>query len=219
MASSVTGGARIILVDRPGTTQSLVYLAEPAVARDDPRREPLQLASAILGGFWMSRINANLREKRGWSYWVSSEMPARRGPAPIRAGGAITLDKTGPAVVELLDEVRRMTEQEVSGEELRGAKLFLLRRTYGQLEASSDLGLAVADLVTYGRPLDEYATLPARLESITAQDVLDAARRYLHPDTIKLFVVGDRIKVEEQLRQLGLGDVEIRDAYGDVVAK
>ncbi len=221
--SPVTGGApeaaRIVLVDLPGTTQSGVYLAEPTVSRDDPRYDAFTVADVILGGLWMSRINANLREKRGWSYWMSAWVPVGHAPVPLRIGGSVVADKTAPMVPELLAEVRRMTEELASDQEVKGAERYLAAHSRGRFQTISDVGFALDELVTYGRPLDDFATLPARLDAITPQDVLDAARAYLHPNTIKVFVVGDRAKVEGPLRSLAMGEVEVRDAHGDVVKR
>jgi zinc protease len=215
-AATPPTGARVVLVDLPGSTQSLVYVAEPAITRDDPRYDAFQLGSAILGGFWMSRLNTNLRERRGWSYWVYASAPAGRWASPFHAGGSITADETGPAVRELLSEARRMTAGVVTDRELRGARMFVEHRTYGRFETTDGLSFAVADLVTYGRPLDEYATLSSRLETIAPADVLDAMRRFVHPDAMKIFVVGDRTKVESQLKELGMGPIEVRNAYGEI---
>jgi zinc protease len=69
----------------------------------------------------------------------------------------------------------------------------------------------------YGLPIDEYATRTARIDKVTAEDVLAAAKAHLHPDALKVVVVGDRAKLEGSLETLHLGAIEERDAYGDPV--
>ena len=214
-APSGAGGApRIVLVDRPGATQSIVLLAEPALAYGSPDRHAFRLMSVILGGFWMSRLNANLREEKGYSYWVSSSTNGRRVAGPFRAGGAMLAEKTSAAITEMLGEVRRMRDQPVSKEELDGAKTFLTHFLRAPFETAAGTAGALAFLLTYELPLDDWRTQAARIDAVTAEGVKAVATKYLHPDAMRIIVVGDRAKVEGGLAALGLGDVELRDAFG-----
>jgi predicted Zn-dependent peptidase len=76
----------------------------------------------------------------------------------------------------------------------------------------------VSDIAVFGLPLDEFATRPARIDKVTADDVMRAARAHLHPDVIKVVVVGDRAKLEPTLETLHLGPIEEVDPYGDPLA-
>jgi zinc protease len=209
--------ARIALIDRPGVTQSLVYLAEIAASWSSPDRDAFEIMDVILGGFWMSRLNADLRERLGYSYWASSSGDLRRGAGPFRAGGSMHAENTGESIVELLKEVRKMTVEEPTAEELDGAKQFTTRWIVAKFETTSRSAREIDQMVTYDLPVDEPVRLAARLRSVSAADVQRVALKYLHPDTMKILVIGDRAKVEPQLAGLGLGRVEIRDAYGNVV--
>jgi predicted Zn-dependent peptidase len=210
---------RVALVDRPGLAQSLVYLAEPAISWSSSDREDFALMNIILGGFWMSRLNANLRERLGDSYWVNSMSTSwRRGAGPFRAGGAMQVEKTAEAVTELLREVRTMTEEEPEDDELEGAKHLRLRSIQARFETTSSAAEAVDFLLEYGLPLDEYARLRERVQAVTRADIRHVARKYLHPDAMKILIVADRAKVEPELAKLRLGPIEIRDAYGRVTS-
>jgi predicted Zn-dependent peptidase len=193
-------GPRIALVDRPGLLQSFVYVAEPAISWSSPDRETFALVNMILGEFWMNRWNADLRE--------------RRGVGPFRAGGATQVDKTGEAVAELLHEIRRMTEAEPEVDALEGAKQVLLRGIVSRFETTTSAAESVDLLVEYGLPLDEFARWRGRVEVVSASDVQKTARRYLHPETMKIIVVGDRAKVEPQLASLRMGRIELRGVDG-----
>jgi len=76
---------------------------------------------------------------------------------------------------------------------------------------------ALADLVVYDLPVDEYATRAARIAKVTAEQVQKAAKAHLHPRTLRVIVVGDRAKLEPSFEPLHLGPIEARDAYGDLV--
>jgi zinc protease len=209
--------ARVVWVDKPGASQSVVRLAEVGVARSAPDRDAIVVMNAILGGMFSSRINLNLREAHGFTYGASSGFQMRHGAGQFSAGGDIVADKTAPAIVELLKELRGMREKPVSDEELANAKQDIEAAMPGRFETVTEVTGALADLVVYELPLDEYATRPARIEKITAEDVQKAARTHVHPDLVKIVVVGDRAAVGPSLETLHLGAFQDRDAYGDPV--
>jgi predicted Zn-dependent peptidase len=207
--------ARVVWVDKPGASQSFVRLAEVGVARSAPDRDAIVVMNAILGGMFSSRINLNLREAHGYTYGASSGFQMRHGPGQFSAGGDIVADKTAPAIVELLKELHAMREKPVTDEELANAKQNIEAAMPARFETVTEMTAALADLVVYDLPLDEYATRPARLEKITAEDVQKAARMHLHPDRVEVVVVGDRASVGPSLETLHLGAFEDRNAYGD----
>ena len=211
--------SRIALVDLPGASQALVLLAEPAIPTASPDRYAFRVMNAILGGFWMSRLNANLREEKGYSYWVNSGIGARRAAGPFRAGGAMQAEKTGAAVGELLAELRAMRDRDVTAQELAGAKTFMtnfLRGSFERVEWTAD---SLATLVTFDLSDREWQTQAAAIDALTVADIRRVATTYLHPETIRLLVVGDRAAVEPQLAALGMGPVEMRDVYGRAIRR
>jgi zinc protease len=209
--------ARVVWVDKPGAAQSVVRLAEVGVPRLAPDRDAILVMNTILGGMFSSRINLNLREAHAFTYGASSSFQMRHGAGWFSAGGNIVADKTAPAIAELFKEVRAMRDRPVSDEELETAKQNLKRAMPGRFETVSDVTNALSDIAIYGLPIDEYTTRPARIDKVTTDDVLKAAKAHLHPDQLKIVVVGDKAKLEPTLETLHLGPVEERDAYGDPV--
>jgi zinc protease len=209
--------ARLVWVDKPGAPQSVVRLAEVGVPKLAPDRDAITVMNTILGGMFSSRINLNLREAHAFTYGASSGFQMRHGPGQFSAGGNMVADKTAPAIAELFKEVRAMRERPVSDEELETAKLSIKRAMPGRFETVSEVTGALADIAVYGLPLDEYATRPARIDKVTAEDVMKAAKAHLHPEQMKIVVVGDRAKLEPTLETLHLGAIEERDAYGDLL--
>jgi zinc protease len=84
-------------------------------------------------------------------------------------------------------------------------------------EGSSEAAGAFAEIFLYDLSPDYYAKLPGRLSAVTADDAEVVAKKYLHPEQMILICVGDRVKIEPELKKLDLGDIEIRDADGKVV--
>jgi zinc protease len=209
------GGARIELVDQPGAPQTQVLLAEPGIPFAHPDRDAVRVMNTILGGMFSSRINLNLREAHAYTYGARSRFSLRHGAGPFTAGGAIFAGKSLEAIGELMKEVRRMRDEPVTGEELALAKDNVKLALPAKFETVGDVAGAVADLAVYGLPLDYYATLGARIDAVTAADVQRVAKERLHPDAMRIVVVGDRAKLESGLAGLGLGAIEVRDPYGD----
>jgi zinc protease len=209
--------ARVIWVDKPGAPQSVVRLAEVGLPRLAPDRDAVSVMNTIFGGMFSSRINLNLREKNAYTYGAGSTFHMRHGAGPFTVGGNIVADKTAPAIAEIFGELRRMRDEPVTEKDLENAKENIKRAMPGRFETVTEVTGALSDIAVYGLPLDEYATRPARIDKITADDVIKASKAHLHLDAIKIIVVGDRKKLESSLETLHLGVVEQLDAYGDPV--
>jgi predicted Zn-dependent peptidase len=211
------GVGRVVLVDVPGAAQSQVYLAEEGVAFSVPDRIALGVMNAILGGMFSSRINLDLREEHAYTYGAHSRFSMRHGAGPFAAGGAIFAEHVGDAIRELLAQVARIRDSPVTATELADAKENAKLALPARFEAVDEVTGALEDLAVYGLPLDEYATRAARIDAVTAGDVERVAKERLHPEAMRIVVTGDRARIERDVAALGLGAIEVRDAYGDPV--
>jgi len=216
-APSAQAGHRFVVVDKPGAPQSVVRFAEVGVSRAAPDRDAVAVMNAMFGGMFSSRINLNLREAHAYTYGAHSRFDQRHGAGPFIASASVKADTTAASITELFKEVHGIQDDLASKEELQGAKESLELALPGRFESVDAVTQALADLVVYHLPLDEYATLPARIEKVTAEEVRKAARTHLHPKTLHVVVVGDRAKLEPSFEPLHLGPIEARDAYGDLL--
>ncbi len=210
---------RLLLVDKPGAAQSQIALTQVGVPASVADRDAISVMNAILGGMFSSHINLNLREKHAYTYGARSHFSMRLGPGPFAASAAVVSDKTAPAIHELFVELEGMREKEVTEAELQGAKDSLIDTLPARFETARDVVSALADLVVYDWPLDEFETRPARLAKVTVADVKRVAKQYLSPRTMKVVVVGDKAKLEGDLSTLHLGAADLRDPYGDRVGE
>jgi zinc protease len=208
---------RVVLVDRPHAPQSVVRLAEVGVARSAPDHDAVLLMNTILGGMFSSRINMNLREAHAYTYGAGSSFAMRHGAGSFSAGGSMVSDKTAASIHELFVEIEAMRDRPVTDDELSDAKERIKLGMPADFETVGATSAAVADIFLYGLPMDEFATLPDRVDRITAQDVQKAARTHLHRDLLRVIVVGDKEMIGAQLEQMHLGNIEERDAYGDPI--
>jgi zinc protease len=207
---------RIVFVDRPGA-QSQVQLAKIGVPFANKDREAIVVTNAILGGMFSSRINMNLREKNAYTYGARSYFSMRHGAGPFLVAAPVHADKTGAAIKEVFTEIEGLRKDGPTPDELALAKESIRLAMPGRFETPSDVTNAVADLVVYDLPLDDFEKRLARIEAVTAADVKRIANEYVVPDALTLVVVGDKKTVGPQVEGVGLGAYEERDPYGNAL--
>ena len=209
LATPAAPGRSIAIVDKPGAPQTLLLLASLGAKRNTPDYVPLEVMNTALGGLFSSRINMNLREEHGYTYGAQSFFNYRRAVGPFFAGGAIRTDVTAPATQELIKELTRIREAELTPEELQKAKDSFSKALVGLFETTGETATAIGLQFVFGLPVDYYRDLPAQIEKVTAADALRAAKEYIHPDAVVVVAVGDRAKIEPELKKLDLGPVNV----------
>jgi zinc protease len=198
---------RVIVVDKPAAPQTAVLVGQPAVRRSDPDYETLRLMNDVLGGLFSSRLNMNLREDKGYTYGAFSILQERRGVGGLMLGATVRSDASGASVAETLGEVRRMLAAPMTPEELRLAKDSYIRSLPALFETSGSTVNTIGVLYMLDQPPGYYESLPARVESLTLEQVFDATRRHLDPERMRIVAVGDRKAVLPQLESLELGTI------------
>lgn len=214
--SKLATDKRLVLVDQPGA-QSQIFVARPGFPYATGDREALVLGNAVLGGMFSSRINMNLRERNAYTYGARSYMSMRHGAGPFLAGGAVFADKTTPAIKEIFAEVEGLRHDGPTEAELALAKAYALDGMSGIFETTGGVASAFADLAVYGLPLDDYTARRERFAKVDAAAVKRAVDEVLRKDGLLVVVVGDRAKLAPSLTELGLGEPELRDAWGDPI--
>jgi zinc protease len=216
IASPETTDAKLILVDRPGAPQTTLACFSMGLARSTPDYAPVEVMNTDLGGLFSSRINMNLREEHGYTYGAFSFFAYHRSPGPFIAGSDIRTDATAPATTELLHELKRMRDTQLTPAELLLSKDSIARSLPGRFERGMDAVASFAELFTYDLPLDYYSTLPDRVNAVTVGQVQTVAKKYILPENLIVLALGDRAKIEEEMKKLNLGKVEIRDTDGKI---
>jgi zinc protease len=196
--------AKIWLIDRPDAAQSELRVGRVAAARSAEDYFALVVLNTVLGGAFTSRLNAKLREERGFTYGARSGFHTRRWAGPFVAQCAVHTPVTHQAVALILGELERLREQPVPDEELARAKSYVALRLPQRFETVGDLVARVAEQVQYDLPDDYWDRYVARLLEVDAAAVRAAARRYLDPRRMAVVVDGDRRVVEGALAALGL---------------
>lgn len=198
--------ARLLLVDRPNSPQSFILAGKvlPLTGRDRDK-EALDLANEVLGAGFLSRLNLDLREDKGWSYGVFSQITNPVGPRSLLVAAPVQSDRTGDALRLLLADMRALPgKRPVEPGELARVTDGNIRGLPNRFETNMAVLGAVIQNERLGRPDDYQRTLPDRYRRIDAAALDTAARTWLQPEGLTVVVVGDRKVVEPQLKGTGL---------------
>jgi zinc protease len=202
----VPTGTRLYLVDRPGAPQSVILGGQVLAQKgNDPSLLVLNQANDVLGGAFLSRLNTDLRETKGWSYGVGSSVAGLNDRVPFIVSAPVQSDKTGESVAALLADTKEfLTTKGTLPEEVTRTTDGAIRGLPGQFETSGAVFSGVFDIITNDRPDNYYETLAEKYRAMTASDFDTAARGALDPSKMVFVVVGDAKSVKPQLDKLGL---------------
>ncbi len=204
-AAAPAPAGRIYLVDRQDAAQTVVTQFLPAPKRATDDRHALALADAVWGGGGFgTRLNLNLREDKGYSYGVFSNLARYRDGGAWWAGGGVQTDKTKESLVEFEKEMDAFAGgKPITPEEFETARLRKLRGYAQQFEAYGRVAQQIADLWTIGLPMSELQAESDALAGLSLDEVRAAAARWAKADQASILVVGDRAKIESGLAELG----------------
>jgi predicted Zn-dependent peptidase len=208
------GATRVYLVDRPGAVQTVVPLEAPGVPFADPRRLDAELAGIVLGGSFTSRLNHNLREVHGYTYGVGSYLNAQRTYGTFGVGTSVKADVTGPALKEMLSELRRFGGADLTADEARKSRETFRTDTLDRFGTLDGTLRAALNLVSLGAPLDTTDKDLARAAAADASVLNNAAKQALDLGRAVLVLVGDKKLILEQIKGLGLPAPTELDAEG-----
>jgi zinc protease len=196
-------GRHVHLVHLPGTVQTEVLLGNRAITRLHPDWQRLSLANSIYGGAFNSRLVSNIREQKGYTY------SPRSGANPLRQYGyfsvhaAVRNDVVAATLTEIFYELDRMRSLPVGEEELADARNYM-SGVFSLSVATQDGLLGQLSNVFLNRlPEDYLESYRDGIRSLTAADVLSAARKYFDSPNAQIVIVGDREQIAEQAALFG----------------
>jgi predicted Zn-dependent peptidase len=194
------------VTDRPNAPQSTLIVGLPVPPPNNPDSIPLGVTNALLGGSFNSRITANIREQKGYTYSPRSEISRRYHDAYWAESADVTTQYTGPSLKEIFAEIDRLKTEPPSTAELKGIQnyisgLFIIQNSnrgalIGQLEYVDFQGLGEDYLKTY----------VAKVNAVTPADVQKMTGQYIRPPEMTIVVVGDKSKITEQLAPYQTGN-------------
>jgi zinc protease len=198
---------RLYVVPRPGAPQSELRIGHVAADRFTPDYHALVAANMILGGQFVSRINANLREDKGFTYGARTSFEFRRLPGPFALQVSVQTAATGRAIEESIGEIAAIRgPRPPTVEELAVGVAALTRGFAKNFETADQIARATMQLALYDLPDDYYAQYVPMIERVTTEEVTRVTTEHIHPEKLVTLIVGDLDAIAGDLPGLGLGE-------------
>ena len=201
---------RLGVVSRPGAAQSELRIGHACAPRATPDYHALLMLNTILGGQFVSRINLNLREAKGYTYGVRTGFDLRRGIGPFVMQTSVGTDVTLPAIREALNEIRDIASTRPATADELSMGFATVSKGYPRgFETATQVARSVAQLALHGLPDTYFEDFVPRLAQVTAADVSRVAEKYLDLARMTTVIVGDLDKMSGSLPELGLGPHQV----------
>jgi zinc protease len=192
---------RVVVIDMPDAGQAAVLVTRPGLKRVDPAYSVAQVTNSVLGGGYSSRLNEEIRIKRGLSYGAGSSFDLRRDVGPFTATVQTKNESAAEVVGLVIEELNKLGKEPVNDVELGPRKAVLIGNFGRSLEASEGLVSRIGYLALYGLSLDEINRYMSGIQSVSAADVLEFASSHLPSADASVVIVGDAKKFIDALRQ------------------
>lgn len=206
-APAVLGGStsypapRVIVVDFPGAGQAGVVVSRVGIVRKDAGYYPAAVANATLGVGFSSRLNQEIRIKRGLAYGAGSSVAARRQPGPISASTQTKNPSAAQVVSLIVAEMKRLGTEPAPVAELDTRKAVLIGGFGRSAETTGGIAGLIGGYVIDDVPLSELKNYAARIEGVDPAAVQAAAAKLLDPAAASIVVVGDSKLFIDDLRK------------------
>lgn len=210
---SPASAARVVMVDRPNSPSSYLVLGRlMPFSGDIEGMEEIALANEVIGSGFLSRLMSDLRETKGWTYGISSQMPAVRGQRVLRVSTQVQADRTADSIRAILDQMAAFpAASPVNEVELQRVTDGNIRNLPNRYETNGQVMTALLSNQLLSRPDRYQVRLPDLYREVDADAINAAAARYLQPDDFTIVIVGDRAAIQDQLDSMGT-DIEYVDA-------
>ncbi len=217
-AAKTIDGEQVYIIDRPDAEQSVIIAAEVVPPTNNEDEFALQAMNGVLGGAFSSRVNMNLREDKSWAYGAYTFVLGGAGPRPFIGYAPVQTDKTAPSMQELRNEMVAITStRPPEDEELARVMDENTLSLPGNWETAGAVAGSLSQMVRYGYDDDYWDEYAERMRELELADVTAAADEYVRPDKLVWVVVGDRKKIEQEVRALEFGKLTFLDENGNEI--
>jgi len=210
---------QVNFVHKSGAVQSVINITYPVdLQPGTPDVIRSRVTNTLLGGYFNSRLNNNLREGHGWTYGSGSALNPDKLVGSFNASASVRNAVTDSSIIEALKEMRRLSEEKVGNDELQVVKNVMAGNFSRSLEEPGTVATFALNTARYKLPADYYERYLEVLQNVTAEEVQDMAKKYIRPDQAHILVVGNKNDVADRLKQFSAdGKIYFYDAYGNPV--
>ena len=216
IGAALSPAPRVILVDHPEAPQSTIYAGHALPPYDPETSTELYIMNGVFGGGFEARINMNLREDKHWSYGMRSDIQQNTsGDQYIAVSGSVQTDKTMESMQEIMREFGEFVSTRPADDtEVARVKINRMRSLPDTFSTNRGFLVSIMTSDSFGLPFDYAETRAGRIEAVTTEAVNERARSLIDPDSLTWIVIGDLAQIEDKVRSLEYGEVEVWDAFG-----
>ncbi len=206
---------KVYLIDKPRAEQSLIIAGHVIGPRDNETQLKLEALNDVVGGTFMARLNMNLREDKHWSYGARTFVFESPIDQAFAGYAQVQTDKTAESMVEIKRELSDIRgPRPATDAEMQRTIDQQTRTLAGNNETASRVLSNMLEIVRYGYADDYWDTYVDRVATLTKAEVQTLAETLITPDKLTWVVIGDLSQIEEKVRALGFGDVQVLDQDG-----
>jgi zinc protease len=206
----------IYFIDKKESAQSEIRIGNLTKPRKVEDYDAARIMNTILGGQFSSRINLNLREKRGLTYGAGSSLNYTKSAGYLEVSTAVNIKNTTEAIEEILNEFN-LIRQNIRHDEIEFAKSYLIKQFPSRFETYIQIANNISPLITHDLPADYYNSYVSKIENVTKEEIQKAALEYVKPDEAIIVIVGDKNEILHQIKNLGIGEPVELDIYGNLI--
>jgi len=195
--------SKVYLVEKKGAVQSSLKIGHLGISRDNSDFIPAYLMNTMLGGYFTSRINKNLREVNGYTYGARSYFSCNKYSGDFSINTEVKTEITSNTLKEILKELNDIRNDFVGKEELQNVKNYISGNFPLQLETPNAIASKVINLKLHNLEDDYYNTYIRKVNDLTKEDIRNTAEKYLHPDKLSFSIAGNTDAIKDEMKQFG----------------
>ena len=196
-------GRRVLLVDKPGATQTYFWLGNVGAARGDPERVAQNLVNTLFGGRFTSMLNSELRVRTGLTYGARSSLLRLPQPGPLAITSFTRTESTLEALDLALATLQRLHDAGFDAAQLESGRRYVLGQFPPTLETAPQLADRLGELELHGLDRAEIDGFPAAVAAVDAAAARSAASVFPRADDLAIVLIGDAAKIRDQVGKYG----------------
>jgi zinc protease len=196
-------GRRVLLVDKPGATQTYFWLGNVGVSRTDPARVAQNLVNTLFGGRFTSMLNSELRVRTGLTYGARASLTRLPQPGPVAITSFTRTDATVQAIELAVATLERLHVEGLDESQLASARNYLLGQFPPTLETAPQIAAQLATLELHGLDRDEVDGYGARVRAVDEAAARTATAAYPRGDDLVIVLIGDAARIRDEAARFG----------------
>jgi len=199
----INKGSKVFLYDKKGAVQSSIKMGHLGIQRSNPDFITLNVMNTLLGGYFTSRINKNLREEKGYTYGSRSSFGCQKYSGDFSVSTEVKNEVTADTINEVLKEIKILKKEPVGKTELKNVKNYITGIFPLQLETPNAIAQKVLSLKLNDMPSDYYNKFIKEINAVTSEQIMEAANKYLFEEDMIISVSGNVNDIRDSMKQFG----------------